>query len=482
MSDNDDLYMVIVGDDGESVSHIKIDPNFEIKQEKLDDDDEVQIKVEQLLDSAAEHGEVLDLDEENFNMLIGTDDDNKFNIETEHEDRESNIDFIVDDDTQESAGQDSDDEFVPSDRSEYESDDEVKSDNEDIKDEKIRKKTKFRRRGKNRQEISYVQYLRDEYNDLRDDEELLINCIVELMRQVQRPEPPEDQFIMNGIMFECIHCEKQSTSIPNAQRHYQDYHGERYLYCYACGSDFRSSTNLYKHEKRCNAADIKIVLKARAQVLGRKGRSRPYIPEFIDQKEDRKPIKRYYCTECSASFVTKYGAESHLRMHRGERPYVCPHCPRAYTSQTTLARHKLKHGSQEYICDHCSRSFKLKAALILHMDTHAPLKKYPCLECPRRYSQKSALLVHVNRDHRLLPLPFPCQICPKRYPRMSVLKNHMKKAHGMLLMSRKMFFKQLPLLTKTQIDQAKVILKSAEDPYADLLYSDKISNPEELYE
>lgn len=39
-----------------------------------------------------------------------------------------------------------------------------------------------------------------------------------------------------------------------------------------------SKTNLYKHEKRCNSPDAVIVLKARARFLGRKGRSRPYIP------------------------------------------------------------------------------------------------------------------------------------------------------------------------------------------------------------
>ncbi|XP_075978198.1 uncharacterized protein LOC142977944 [Anticarsia gemmatalis] len=314
------------------------------------------------------------------------------------------------------------------------------------------------------QRRSFVAELRQEYVELREDEELLINTLEQIMRSVKPPPPPRDYYIMNGIMFECVLCGSLSDTIPAARRHYQEKHGQRYLVCYACGVDFRSTTNLYKHEKRCVAPDATVVLKARAACVGRKGRSRPFLRHYeqID-KADKASRYRFPCQLCSAVFMTRSNLQSHENLHRGERPYRCHACPCAYTSYSALSRHTKKHTDIQFICDHCSRSFKIKAALVSHMDTHKPMRKHGCNECTRRFAQKSALMLHVNRVHRNLPPPCACQICPKRYPRMSLLKAHMKRAHGMSIITRKMFFKSLPTMTESEIKQSKIILKSEND-------------------
>lgn len=281
-------------------------------------------------------------------------------------------------------------------------------------------------------------------------------------------------------MLECVHCRHHSQSIMAAGRHYQEKHGERYLLCYSCGVNFRSTTNLYKHEKRCDAPDAAVVLRARALALGRKGRSRPYIPTLTDDKPknktnlynhkkrsaraitDDKP-KKFECSECSALFISKIGLRAHLLTHRGERPYCCHLCAAAYTSLSSLARHVKKHSDVEYICDHCKRSFKVKGALVEHIYTHRPEKRFGCAECPKRYAQKMALDLHVMQKHRNLPPPCACRLCPNRYRRMSILKEHMKKMHGMMIMTRKMFFKKLPTLSTPQINQGKLVFKDVVD-------------------
>lgn len=302
---------------------------------------------------------------------------------------------------------------------------------------------------------SFVAELRENFADLEGDEDVLVKTLEHFMSNVKPPPPPRDYYIMNGIMFECVKCGHISETIPAASRHYQEKHGERYLVCYACGVDFRSTTNLYKHEKRCVAPDARIVLRARAAFLGSKGRSRPYMRT---KSRNKKPM--FPCTLCSAVFMTRSNLQSHHNLHLGERPYRCHACPRAYTSYSALSRHTKKHSDIQFICDYCNRSFNVKASLVSHMDTHRPLRKHGCEECGRRFSQKAALLLHINRVHRNLPPPCACQICPKRYPRMSLLKDHMKREHGMTIITRKMFFKSLPTMTELEVQQSKVIFKS----------------------
>ncbi|CAH0715767.1 unnamed protein product, partial [Brenthis ino] len=447
METDEDMVIVIVGDENEGEA---FPAPIEIKEEILDEDEMNQIFVNLL--KKFESGSEFDISIVKDEQLSDEYDEHRKENEYEYsflEDAEVNPD---------------DQEYVPENLED--SLDEISfSSSDESKNNKKRKKERHRTQMlKPSERKSYVKDLREQYPELNEDQDLLITCLVEIMKGTKAPAPPQDYFIMNGIMLECVYCGVQSESIPAASRHFQEKHGERYLYCFACGVNFRSTTNLYKHEKRCTAPDIRTVLKARAISLGRKGRSRPFIPKIIDQ-----PPQRYSCSECSASFSSRYTLRAHTLHHRGERPHRCRHCPAAYTSYTALSRHVKKHGDAQFVCEHCRRSFKLKAALATHMDTHRPMKKFGCELCPKRYSQKAALLLHVNKVHKNLPPPCACQLCPKRYPRMSLLKDHMKKIHGMNIMTRKMFFKKLPTMSETQVQQAKVILKrEVDDPNYDL--------------
>ncbi|CAK1551028.1 unnamed protein product [Leptosia nina] len=309
---------------------------------------------------------------------------------------------------------------------------------------------------------SYVQELKDTYPEL-NDEDKLISTLAKIMRSIEPPPLPDNFCAMNGMMFECSSCGKFFNSMPEAARHYQYYHGERYLICFACGADFRNPTNLYKHEKGCTVyPDIITVLKARSKHLSSKGRSRPY---FSKSHEIRIENNRFLCSHCPASFTSRVGLDAHEHVHAGQRPYLCSYCVCAYTSPSALSRHMRKHRGDMFVCEHCGKRFHQRAALDTHMETHQPLRKFACSECPKRFAQKNALQLHVDRVHRDLPPPCACQLCPRRYPRMSLLKQHMKKAHGMLLMTQKMFYKSLPTLTQSQVDQAKVVLKSEVENY-----------------
>ncbi|XP_068633442.1 zinc finger protein 875-like [Battus philenor] len=426
MEQDDDMIVVIVCDENEE------NPDPVIKQELIDEEDEQRV-IENLIDTAEAYGEVIPFEDVFIKQEAPDFDNLEEPIKTE-------IDYEYDDD---------DMDYVPEEDEEDEEDN--IGDNSDSDGKEKQRYTMV----KPWQRKSFVKELRQQYPELRTNKKDLIKTLSQIMKTVKPPAPPLDYYIMNGIMLECLYCHSLSETIPAAGRHYQEKHGPRYLICYACGVDFRSTTNLYKHEKRCNAPDASIVLQARALCLGRNGEKRPYPPMMPS-----KPLQKYSCEQCSAEFISKNNLLSHEYLHLGIRPFQCTDCPSAYTSRSALSRHSKKHSNVQYVCDHCRRVFKVKAALATHMNTHSAEKRFVCEECGKRYAQKFALQLHVDSRHRRLPPPCACHVCPKRFRRTSVLKEHMKKAHGMELITRKMFFKTLPRLTDMQIKHAKVVLKS----------------------
>ncbi|XP_063384138.1 zinc finger protein 674-like isoform X1 [Cydia fagiglandana] len=440
---DDEIMVVVIGDESDNEESVGNFPKTKIKEELLDETDGTFSSQESIKPIIIKE-EVLDEDIDET-------------VEYLYEDQEVYGDFVPDDSDLYKVGED--DDYVP----------EEEPPDEDIPEESIESRRR-RRQLKPWQWKSFVKELREQYVELRDDEELLVNSLAEIMKSVKPPPLPKDHYMMNDILFECAECHAIIETIPAAGRHYQEKHGPRYLICFACGVDFRSTTNLYKHEKRCVAPDAEVVLKARALSVGNKGRARPFLqPKSLRPQGYRtteggqvKMRIRFACEQCPASFNNKQALESHVHLHNGERPFKCSACPFAYTSQSALSRHMKKHSDIKYVCEHCHRPFQVKAALVSHLDTHLPYRKHGCEECGKRFAQKSALLLHINGTHRKLPPPCACQICPKRYRRMTLLKAHMKKEHGLLLMTRKMFFKKLPMMTDTQIQQAKVVLKSEE--------------------
>ncbi|RKO92219.1 hypothetical protein BDK51DRAFT_2844, partial [Blyttiomyces helicus] len=75
---------------------------------------------------------------------------------------------------------------------------------------------------------------------------------------------------------------------------------------------------------------------------------------------------------CTKEFTRRYNLESHLRCHKGERPFVCPHCT---TSDAA--------------------SFARKHDLRRHIHSlHTEKRPHRCLHCPLTFSRSDALRRH----------------------------------------------------------------------------------------
>ena len=84
--------------------------------------------------------------------------------------------------------------------------------------------------------------------------------------------------------------------------------------------------------------------------------------------------------------------------------FVCSDCPRRFTRNSNLTRHKRIHsGQRRFTCHECSKGFMEKHHLTAHMRTHTGEKPYKCPQCPRQFTDRSNCSRHI-RTHGLSPL------------------------------------------------------------------------------
>ena len=112
-------------------------------------------------------------------------------------------------------------------------------------------------------------------------------------------------------------------------------------------------------------------------------------------------------------------------MHTNNSAHICYICNRAYTSASTLQRHKRIHtGEKPYKCFICSKAFSESGALARHKRLHTGEKAYNCSDCAKAFSESGALTKHV-RKHTGEKL-YKCEVCKKTFAHSSHVKRHMK--------------------------------------------------------
>ncbi|XP_044256965.1 zinc finger protein 771-like [Tribolium madens] len=143
------------------------------------------------------------------------------------------------------------------------------------------------------------------------------------------------------------------------------------------------------------------------------------------------------------------------------KPYLCPSCPRSFTSELALQNHTWNHSPpikrilnshdnwleteeketeendastnnddddnieefaiSRFSCPICGKEISTKGNLKVHLETHRPKGKYGCDICGRIFKTQCNLYRHKEYHGGI---QYPCGVCGRVYPTNSTLRAH----------------------------------------------------------
>ena len=251
---------------------------------------------------------------------------------------------------------------------------------------------------------------------------------------------PTDQFHLQeaypeGSILLNKHSPHYRLSPRMALQHNEPPTPERPYMCDECGATFKRNKSLKQHRRvhidnagqplkcgECNKIFRNInMLKQHQQVEH----------ATTDQHMEHPVIaKLYSCDVCPRRFAHPEKLKRHLRIHNGEKPYICEtdNCGKRFTDASQLKLHMRTHSNHKpFPCPYCPLRFKYSGDVKRHVRIHTGEKPYVCGYCKMRFTQSNTLKQH-ERTHTG-ERPYHCHKCGMTFTQSGSLKYHLAHRH-----------------------------------------------------
>lgn len=247
-------------------------------------------------------------------------------------------------------------------------------------------------------------------------------------------------------ILECEVCSRTFKNNTLFQRHIKTHSKEKSFKCEECIKVFTSKSNMQAHQKTHYETKTYGCPHCSREFKGKKS-----LLEHVSSKHNNE--KRFVCSQCPESFVSRHLKNVHERTHNGEKGYICDQCGDSFATSQGLSHHKSKHtgdyqfrcracdkgfnnyklleehfhihtGNKPYQCSKCDKGFANRGSLWIHMKQHDNMKPYACTDCSKAFTHSSHLAVH-KRIHTG-EKPYRCRLCGEGFISSNHLKRHMK--------------------------------------------------------